>query len=117
MAKTETLHIRVEPQIKESADRTFKVLGITTAEAVSIFLHQAIITGGLPFDARIPRRFNDTTGAALSEARMLLHDPQAKSYGSISEATYAQTSKTNCLRKQKLPHEAETPFNKTICRN
>ena len=42
MAKTETLHIRVEPQIKESAERTFKVLGITTAEAVSIFLHQAI---------------------------------------------------------------------------
>jgi len=85
MAKTEALHIRVEPQIKESADRTFKVPGITTAEAVSIFLHQAIITGGLPFDARIPRRFNDTTGAALSEARMLLHDPQAKSYGSISD--------------------------------
>ena len=49
MAKTETLHIRIEPEVKKDADYIFKAIGITTADAVNIFLRKAITASGFPF--------------------------------------------------------------------
>lgn len=46
MAKSETLHIRVEPGIKSEVEATLKSLGLSTAEAVNIFLHQVVLNGG-----------------------------------------------------------------------
>ena len=54
MAKNETLHIRVNENIKASAEKTLDVLGISISEAVNIFLHQIPLVGGLPFDVRVP---------------------------------------------------------------
>ena len=54
MAKSETLHIRVNENVKASAERTLEVLGISISEAVNMFLHQIPLVGGLPFDVKIP---------------------------------------------------------------
>jgi len=55
-AKTATITTRVAPYIKEEADAMFSRLGMNTSEAISIFLHQALNFGGLPFSVaeRIP---------------------------------------------------------------
>lgn len=37
MAKTETLHVRVDPDTKRSTDEILSVLGLSTAEAVNHF--------------------------------------------------------------------------------
>ena len=83
MAKTATLHIRIEPEIKMQAEQTFRDLGITTADAVNIFLRKAINSGGFPFAVR--RTYNAETLAAAREAKKLMNDPNAKSYTSFSD--------------------------------
>ena len=54
MAKTDTIHMRIAPEIKSEADSILSRLGITTADAITIFLNQVILRGGLPFEVRLP---------------------------------------------------------------
>jgi len=49
MAKTETLHIRLEPELKSAVEETFRTLGLSAAEAINIFFHQVLLHDGLPF--------------------------------------------------------------------
>ena len=83
MPKTEMLHIRVEPEIKQMADQTFRSLGLTTADAVNVFLRKSIDAVGFPFAVR--RRYNKETLEALAEAERIAHDPNAKTYEDFSE--------------------------------
>lgn len=54
MAKTETLHIRVNENVKHNAEETLDMLGLSISEAVNMFLCQVGLTGGLPFDVKLP---------------------------------------------------------------
>ena len=69
------LHIRIEPEIKTMADQTFRELGLTTADAVNVFLRRAIDAGGFPFPLR--RRPSKETLEAMEEACMA-HIPRSK---------------------------------------
>ncbi len=85
MAKTETLHVRIDPDTKRSTDEILSVLGLSTAEAVNIFLHQIVLRGGLPFQIMLPAP-NDETLAAMREAREIASEKiPAKSYNSVKE--------------------------------
>jgi len=55
MARTSNVFARVEPEVKKQAEQVFSKLGIPMSNAVEIFLRQVIISGGFPFDVRIPR--------------------------------------------------------------
>lgn len=54
MAKTETLHVRVNENVKENAEATLGMLGISISEAVNMFLCQVNLIGGLPFEVKLP---------------------------------------------------------------
>ena len=54
MAKNETLHIRVNENVKANAEKTLNMLGISISEAVNMLLHQIPLVGGLPFDVKAP---------------------------------------------------------------
>ena len=54
MAKNEVLHIRVNGNIKQNAEKTLEVLGLSVSEAVNLLLHQIILVGGIPFDIKVP---------------------------------------------------------------
>lgn len=54
MTKNETLHIRVNGNVKSNAERTLDMLGISISEAVNMLLHQIPLVGGIPFDVRVP---------------------------------------------------------------
>jgi len=54
MVKNETLHIRVNGNVKANAENTLKMLGVSISEAVNMFLCQIPLVGGLPFDVKIP---------------------------------------------------------------
>lgn len=43
------LHIRIDPQLKSEAEAVFSDLGVSPANAVSIFYRQVVIHGGFPF--------------------------------------------------------------------
>ena len=65
MAKTETLRIRMEPQLRAQGDAILHELGLSLTEAMTLFYRQLVMRKGLPFDVRIP---NEETIAALEEA-------------------------------------------------
>lgn len=84
MAKSASLSMRVNPQIKAEAESIYGSLGMTLTEAINIFLHKSILEGGLPFDVRQPR-YNSETKAAMREARdILAWKVPAESYDSAS---------------------------------
>jgi addiction module RelB/DinJ family antitoxin len=65
MAKTDSMYMRVEPDLKANAEEILSQLGITPNEAINIFLKQVVIHKGLPFEVKIPPM-------TKSEARAIL---------------------------------------------
>lgn len=65
MSKTAVITARIEPGLKESVEHVFERLGLTTTQAITLFLRQVELQQGLPFTLKIP---NATTAAALQQA-------------------------------------------------
>lgn len=63
---TVTVQVRVSPELKQEAEAVFAAIGISTAEAIRIFMQQAVNSGGLPFPptAKTP---NSETMQAMTE--------------------------------------------------
>ena len=68
MAKTDTLHIRVEPSVKMKAEKTLNDLGLSITEAVNVFLNQVIFHDGIPFKIEKPR-YNKETIQAMDDVK------------------------------------------------
>ena len=66
MGKTETIRARVRPELKRDAEAVLKRIGLTSSEAITLFLTQVKLTKGLPFPVRVP---NKATQRAIREAR------------------------------------------------
>lgn len=66
MPKTAVISARIDPELKHSAERIFKELGLTTTQAITLFYKQVELQSGLPFSVKIP---NELTLEALEEAR------------------------------------------------
>jgi DNA-damage-inducible protein J len=79
MAKTSSLNIRLDAEVKKNAEKVYSHYGLSLAEAVTVFIHQSCNVGGLPFDLR-PRHPNAITLAAMSEAEKISRDPNIKGY-------------------------------------
>ena len=65
MAKTAMVRARIEPGLKDRAERVFTKLGLSTTQAIALFYRQVELRKGLPFDIVIPnattrRTFKDT---------------------------------------------------------
>jgi DNA-damage-inducible protein J len=65
MGKTANINMRVEPRIKKGAERIFSNYGLTVTDAVNIFLHKALMVGGLPF--AVHPDFNSETIKAMED--------------------------------------------------
>lgn len=84
MAKTASINVRIEPEVKQQAEDLFGSFGISVTDAINIFLHTSIMEGGFPFTIRQPR-FNAET-LAMQEARDIMSGKiQAKSYKTTDE--------------------------------
>ncbi|MBE6523266.1 MAG: type II toxin-antitoxin system RelB/DinJ family antitoxin [Thermoplasmata archaeon] len=53
MTKTDLIHIRIDPDVKEQSEIVLKRLGLNMSYAVSIFLNQIIMRNGLPFNVEV----------------------------------------------------------------
>lgn len=54
MTKTETVHTRVTHDIKKQAESIFSRLGLTTSQAIMLFLTATVNNNGLPFELTLP---------------------------------------------------------------
>lgn len=85
MAKTSSMHIRVEPKVKEEVEAILSNLGMTSAEAINIYLRQIILNSGIPFEIKTPQ-FSDEMLEAIKEADEIIKNPNAyPSYNSVEE--------------------------------
>ena len=58
MSRTTTVRTRIEPELKSEVEELLTQLGVTTAEAITMFFSQIRLRQGLPFPVEMP---NDTT--------------------------------------------------------
>jgi addiction module RelB/DinJ family antitoxin len=55
MEKNATLNVRINPEVKKSAEVVLTQLGVPMATAIDIFLKQVTLTGGIPFAITLPK--------------------------------------------------------------
>ncbi|MDR1321735.1 MAG: type II toxin-antitoxin system RelB/DinJ family antitoxin [Gracilibacteraceae bacterium] len=85
MEKAANIYVRVKPEIKAQAEQVFDGFGMTISEAVNIFLHKAIMVGGIPFDVR-PSVPNAETLAAMREVEQMEKDQSiGKGYTDVKQ--------------------------------
>lgn len=84
MAKTSNLNIRIDPSTKLAAEKLFSNFGISITDAVNMFLHQSLLTGGLPFSVKMPEP-NATTIAAMKEIEELIDSKIPSSSQSVDD--------------------------------
>ena len=72
MAKTANINIRINPETKKEAEKLFSNFGMTISDAVNIFIHQSLLSEGLPFSVKLPKP-NEATLAAMGEIEDLIN--------------------------------------------
>ncbi len=70
----DTLHIRIDKDIKTKAGKTLADLGMDMTTAVKVFLHQVIVDEGLPFTpnknvAALKARLDHVTSEAIKKGK------------------------------------------------
>ena len=61
-----TVQFRTDEKTKTQSGEIFQQLGITMSDAINMFLRQAILHGGIPFELKIPI-YNEVTRAAFAD--------------------------------------------------
>ena len=64
MSKTGYITARIEPKLKQSASRVLTRIGVSTSDAITMFLRQVVMRQGMPFDVAVP---NAQTQRAIEE--------------------------------------------------
>lgn len=72
MNKSATIQARIDPRVKNNAQKILNKLNITMSEAISIFLTQVSLSKGIPFEIKIPNELTEET-LAKSEMGTELH--------------------------------------------
>jgi DNA-damage-inducible protein J len=52
--KISVIQTRVDPALREKSDTILTKLGLSTSDAIRIFLEQVILHRGLPFEVKLP---------------------------------------------------------------
>jgi DNA-damage-inducible protein J len=85
MTKTETIQFQIEPELKTAAENILQRLGLSTTEAVTVFLNQVILNEGLPFEVKLPSQKNISP-----EHRQYILEKlhEAETYAALPDAKY-----------------------------
>ena len=70
--KTAAVTARVDPEVKENAERILSQLGLSASTAIDVFYRQVILTGGIPFEIVVPNPLPRVSGLSSDELRVLL---------------------------------------------
>ena len=54
MGKTAYITARIEPKLKAQAGRVLAKVGVSTTDAITMFMRQVVLHEGLPFEVRVP---------------------------------------------------------------
>ncbi|HKK52056.1 MAG TPA: type II toxin-antitoxin system RelB/DinJ family antitoxin [Myxococcota bacterium] len=65
MSKTTTARARMEPELKDEAERILRDCGLTASQAIGLFYRQVVLERGMPFPIR---SFNEETRRVLRQS-------------------------------------------------
>ena len=83
MAKTASIYIRIDPEVKSDVENIYSQYGMSITDAINVFLYTSRNIGGLPFDLRPPVP-NAETVAAIKEVEEMKRNPHLyKSFDSV----------------------------------
>jgi len=63
-----TIQVRIDDQTKSASTALFDQLGMSMSEAISLFLRQSIMRGGIPFTLTVPEKQKTNTDILENEA-------------------------------------------------
>ena len=85
MAKTSSMNIRIEPNLKKQVEEILKDLGMNISDAVTIYFKQIVLTDSIPLQIKRPK-FNKETLEAINEADEIMKKHENyKSYNDVYE--------------------------------
>lgn len=85
MPKTDSINIRIEPELKKNVEETLNELGMNIADAVTIFFKQIVMTESIPFVIK-KAKYNKETIEAIKEAKEIAKNPNKyKSFDNVEE--------------------------------
>ncbi|MDO8752867.1 MAG: type II toxin-antitoxin system RelB/DinJ family antitoxin [Anaerolineales bacterium] len=56
MSKTDTLTIQIDPELKQKIEQLLRDMGLTPAQAITLFYKQIESQHGLPFEIKAPNK-------------------------------------------------------------
>ena len=71
MQKPATLNLRVDPEVKQSAESVLSKLGFSMSTAVDMFLRQVSLAGGIPFSVALPEAPRSIDVDAMTDRRLV----------------------------------------------
>lgn len=66
MEKTATLNLRLNSDVKRNAEAVLSSLGLSMSAAITIYLKQIALHGGIPFDLKLPKGPNSLNTDLMS---------------------------------------------------
>ena len=70
MEKAATLNLRVNPEVKRDAEHVLNQLGISMSAAITMYLRQIALTGGIPFALKLPAAPRRVDADAMADAEL-----------------------------------------------
>ena len=77
MAKSSSMYIRIDPEVKADVEAIYSRYGMSVTDAINIFLYTSRIVDGLPFDLR-PLKPNAETMEAIAEGNGIIKSGKAR---------------------------------------
>jgi len=75
MSSTTMVHVRVDEQLKEKANETLALMGLSVSDAVRVFLMRVVADRQMPFEIKVP---NAETLSAMVEADGIIRTRKAR---------------------------------------
>ena len=72
MGKSAMVRARIEPELKEGAERILARIGLNATQAITLFYKQVELNQGLPFDVAIPSETTQRTFRKTDAGRDLV---------------------------------------------
>jgi len=83
--KTANVNVRMQPDMKQEAERIYSFHGLTLPEAITVFIKHSCHAGGFPFELKGAPYADPEAMEALREAIELENDPNAKSFNTMED--------------------------------
>src|ERR1700747_548346 len=96
MNKSAFITARIEPKLKHRASRVLAKVGVSTTDAITMFLRQVVLRGGLAFEVRMPHPAPGTKKEELeARAPETFHDRTEKIFNGVVRSRKRRKNETS----------------------